>query len=164
MPPFNQSLVFKVTIPCNYGHFSSCLLMQWILSTSSTDFLSAWMCMTLSAHSIMLSPRGTLTRSCLRRPTRNSPGSSRLTVVDGRVRSMVASLRFWSHTIALLQTQSRISLRFCIRTNKASGEGGGGGGWYQCIYISFVLKLKTYRPGSSKCCAGEEELPGLKRD
>lgn len=98
---FNPSPIFNMTTGCNCGHFRNCLLVHWLLSTSSTDFLSAWMCMTLSAHSIMLSPRGTLTRSCLRRPTRNSPGSSRLTVVDGRVRSMVASLRFWSHTIAL---------------------------------------------------------------
>jgi len=69
--------------------------------TSSTDFLSACSCMTDSAHSIMASPRGTLTLSCLSRPTRNSPGSSRRTVVEGRDRSMVASRRFWSHTMAL---------------------------------------------------------------
>lgn len=69
--------------------------------TSSTDFLSAWICMTDSAHSIMESPLGTLTRSCLRRPTLNSPGSSRRTVVDGRERSMVASRLFWSQTMAL---------------------------------------------------------------
>lgn len=100
----------------------NCWLVHWHLFTSSTDFLSAWMCMTLSAHSIMVSPRGTLTRSCLRRPTRNSPGSSRLTVVDGRVRSMVASLRFWSHTIALcthlMQNHHKVNLEsFKILSN-----------------------------------------------
>ncbi|KAG7259339.1 hypothetical protein CRUP_000677 [Coryphaenoides rupestris] len=67
----------------------------------TTDFLSAWTCMTLSAHSIMASPRGTLTRSCFRRPTRNSAGSSRRAVAGGRERSMVASRRFCSHTMAL---------------------------------------------------------------
>lgn len=69
--------------------------------TSSTDFRSACICMTFSAHSISDSPRGTFTLSCLRRPTRNSPGSSRLTLLVVLVLSTVASRRFCSHTIAL---------------------------------------------------------------
>lgn len=69
--------------------------------TSRTDFRSACICMTFSAHSISDSPRGTFTLSCLRRPTLNSPGSSLLTLLVVLVRSTVASRRFCNHTIAL---------------------------------------------------------------
>lgn len=72
--------------------------------TSRTDFRSACICMTFSAHSIRDSPRGTFTLSCLSRPTLNSPGSSRLTLLVVLVRSTVASRRFCSHTIALKHT------------------------------------------------------------
>jgi len=71
--------------------------------TSSTALRSPWYFITCIAHSSRPSSRGTQTRSCFSRPTRNSWASSRRG--DGpRSLSSIASRLFCSHTIDLPNT------------------------------------------------------------
>ena len=80
--------------------------------TSSTDFLSAWKCITWEAHSRMPSFLGMVTRSCFNLPTLYSWASSLLG--DGpRALSSVASRLFCNHTIAL-QFEKQKSPKFTL--------------------------------------------------
>ena len=108
--------------------------------TSRTALRSPWYFITCMAQSSRLSSRGTQTRSCFSRPTRNSWASSRRG--DGpRSRSIAASRLFCSHTIDLPHTAAPSAAVLLKSSHKSS------------------TTTSTTFPFSSKSDSGVNSLP-----
>lgn len=119
-----------------------------IILTSNIDFFSACTFITCNAQSSKSFPRGTFTRSCFKRPTRNSCESSRLGDKPGvRCRSMVTSRCVCSQTM-LLEAPKAVQLKYnCLVSNGNKN----GHDWFSSSHHVGKLSLDKTN-GSWICC------------